>query len=182
MPGAGACAGSDQQLVVLAGGDDLVHERVNGRPAAVDDALSADLDHRRVRQDPIVRRCRGRGQKLRVGQRPLHEECLKLWCRVGHGPSFIVSINRSQQSGDRQRPVQRRLPTIDRRREIFDNTVHSQDAIIGIFYRRERCGQVYGRECADLHNNAGEGSALEASVGIVVARAGAAYRCSVGAA
>jgi hypothetical protein len=33
-----------------------------------------------------------------------------------------------------------------------------------------------------LHNNAGEGSALEASVGIVVARAGAAYRCSVGAA
>jgi hypothetical protein len=49
MPGAGAGAGADQQFVRLASGDNLVHERVDGRTAAVDDALSADLDHRRVR-------------------------------------------------------------------------------------------------------------------------------------
>ena len=85
MPGPGACAGPDQQLVGRAGGDDLVHERVDGRAAAVDDALSADLDHRRVRQDPEVRRCLRCRQKLRVGQRPLHEERLELCRRVGHG-------------------------------------------------------------------------------------------------
>jgi len=43
MPGPGACAGPDQQLVDLANGDNLVDERVDGRTAAVDDALSADL-------------------------------------------------------------------------------------------------------------------------------------------
>ena len=68
MPRPGAGAGSDQELVGVARGDDLVHERVDGRTAAVDDALSTDLDHRRVRQDAEVRRrvrCR---QELRVGQ------------------------------------------------------------------------------------------------------------------
>ncbi len=88
VPGPGACAGPDQQLVGLAGGDDLVHERVDGRAAAVDDALSADLDHRRVRQDPEVRRRLRRRQKLRVGQRSLHEERLELRRRVGHGNAF----------------------------------------------------------------------------------------------
>ena len=85
VAGAGAGAGPDQQLVGLAGGDDLVHQRVDGGAAAVDDALSADLDHRRVRQDPEVRRRLRRRQKLRVGQRTLHEERLELRRRVGHG-------------------------------------------------------------------------------------------------
>jgi hypothetical protein len=40
----GARAGPNQQLVDLANGDNLVHEQVDGRTAAVDDALSADLD------------------------------------------------------------------------------------------------------------------------------------------
>ncbi len=88
MPGPGAGAGADQQLVGLAGGDDLVHERVDGRAAAVDDALSADLDHCRVRQDPEVRRRVRRRQKLRVGQRSLHEERFELRRRVGHGESL----------------------------------------------------------------------------------------------
>ena len=79
-------------LCVLAGGDDLVHKRVDGRAAAVDDALSADLDHRRVRQDPEVRRRLRRRQKLRVGQRSLHEERLELRRRVGHWVSFVVSF------------------------------------------------------------------------------------------
>jgi hypothetical protein len=67
MPGPGSCASPDQQLVRLAGGDNLVHERVDRRAAAVDDALSADLENRRVRQDPKVRRSLHRSEKLRVG-------------------------------------------------------------------------------------------------------------------
>ena len=46
VPRACACAGPDQHLVRLAGGEDLVHERIDGRAAAVDDALPADLDSR----------------------------------------------------------------------------------------------------------------------------------------
>ena len=84
MPGAGAGAGADQQLVVLAGGDDLVDQRIDGRAAAVDHALPADLDHRGVRQDAEVRRRLRRRQKLRVGQRPLHQERFELRCCVCH--------------------------------------------------------------------------------------------------
>ena len=91
MTGAGAGAGADEQLVVLAGGDDLVHERVEARAAAVDDALPADLDHRGVGQDLEIRRCVCRRQKLRVGQRSLHEERFELGRRVGHGVPFVVS-------------------------------------------------------------------------------------------
>ena len=88
MPGPRACAGSDQQLVAVASGDNLVHERVEGCTAAIDDALSADLDHRRVRQDPEVRRRVRRCLELRVGQRSLHEERFKLRRRVRHGRAF----------------------------------------------------------------------------------------------
>ena len=89
MPGPGACASPDQQLVVVANGDNLVHERVDGRAAAVDDALSADLDYRRVRQDPEVRRRIRRYLELRVGQRSLHEERFKLHRRVRHGGASL---------------------------------------------------------------------------------------------
>jgi len=93
MPGPGACAGPDQQLVDLANGDNLVDERVDGRTAAVDDALSADLDYRRVRQDPEVRRRIRRYLELRVGQRSLHEERFKLHRRVRHGGALpFVSL------------------------------------------------------------------------------------------
>ena len=95
MPGPCACAGSDQQLVAVASGDNLVHERVDGCPAAVDDALSADLDHRRVRQDPEVRRRVRRCLELRVGQRSLHQERFTLRRRVRHGGGLpFVSLFR----------------------------------------------------------------------------------------
>ena len=84
MPGPSACAGPDQQLVGVASGDDLVHERVDGRTAAIDDTLSADLDHRRVGQDPEVRRRVHRSHKLRIGERTLHEERLELRRRRCH--------------------------------------------------------------------------------------------------
>jgi hypothetical protein len=81
--------GADQQFVRLASGDNLVHERVNGRASPVDDALSADLDDRRVRQDAEVR-CRVRRfLELRVGQRSLHEERFKLRRWVRHGGGFL---------------------------------------------------------------------------------------------
>jgi hypothetical protein len=85
MSGPRPGAGSDQQLMGFAGGDDLVHQRINGHAATVDDALPADLDHRGVRQDPKIRRRLRRRLQLRVGQRSLHEERLELRRRVGHG-------------------------------------------------------------------------------------------------
>jgi hypothetical protein len=101
MPGPGACAGPDQQLVDVANGDNLVHERVDGRTAAVDDALSADLDYRRVRQDPEVRRRIRRCLELRVGQRSLHEERFKLHRRVRHeGHSLSFRCFNGPGSGD----------------------------------------------------------------------------------
>ena len=84
VAGARAGAGADQHLVRLAGGDDLLHQRIDGGAAAVDDALAADLDHRRVRQDPKIGRLLRRGLKVRIGQRALHEERLQLRCRVRH--------------------------------------------------------------------------------------------------
>jgi hypothetical protein len=79
--------------VDVANGDNLVDERVDGRTAAVDDALSADLDYRRVRQDPEVRRRIRRYLELRVGQRSLHEERFKLHRRVRHGGALpFVSL------------------------------------------------------------------------------------------
>ena len=88
MSGPCARAGPDKQLMGLSDGDDLVHERVQGRATAVDDALPADLDHRRVRQDPEVLRRLRRLQKPCVGQRTLHEERLELRRRIGHGNTF----------------------------------------------------------------------------------------------
>ena len=85
MARARAGAGPDQHLVRLAGGDDLVHERVDGRAAAVDDALSADLDHGCVRQDSEVRRLVRLRLQLRVGQRSLHQERFELRRGAGHG-------------------------------------------------------------------------------------------------
>ena len=46
--GPGCLRRSRSQLVGVANGDNLFHERVDGRTAAVDDALSADLDHLRI--------------------------------------------------------------------------------------------------------------------------------------
>jgi hypothetical protein len=60
---------------------------IQGRATAVDDALPADLDHRRFWQDPEVLRRLHRLQKPRVGQRSLHEERLELR-RIGHGNTF----------------------------------------------------------------------------------------------
>ena len=84
VPRPRARAGADQHLVELARGDDLVHQRIDRRAAAIDDALAADLDHRRIRQDAEIRRRLRRGEKLRIGQRSLHEERLELRCRIGH--------------------------------------------------------------------------------------------------
>ena len=92
MPGPGACSGPDQELVDLAGSDDLVDERVDRGAAAIDDALSADLDHGGIRQDPEVRRRLRRSHKLRIGERTLHEERLELRRRVCHvGTPFRFS-------------------------------------------------------------------------------------------
>lgn len=89
MPGPGACSGPDQELVDLAGGNDLVDQWVDCGAATVDDALSANLDHEGIGQDPEVRRRVRRGQELRIGERPLHEERFKLRCCVCHdGISF----------------------------------------------------------------------------------------------
>ena len=59
VPGPGAGTGPDQQLVILPGGDDLVHEWVDGRPTPVDHALTTDLDHGGVGEDPVLGRCIG---------------------------------------------------------------------------------------------------------------------------
>ena len=74
MPSPGAGPRADQKLVFLAGGDDLVHQRVDGRATAIDDALPADLDHRGVWENPVVGRGLRRGEQLSVGQRSLHQE------------------------------------------------------------------------------------------------------------
>ena len=84
VPGAGAGAGPDQHLMGLARGDDLVDQRVDRGPAAVDHALPADLDHRRVGEDAEVRRRLGRRQKLGIVQRSLHQQRLERRRRLGH--------------------------------------------------------------------------------------------------
>ena len=88
MPGAGTGPCPDQQLVGLASGDDLVDEGVETLAAPVDDALPADLDHRRVGEDPEIRRLFRRRQKLRVGQRSLHEKRFEFRRRIGHQGAF----------------------------------------------------------------------------------------------
>src|SRR6266702_3355740 len=52
--------------------------------AAIDHALSADLDDRGIRQDPEVRRRFCGGQKLWIGERALHEQPLELGDGVRH--------------------------------------------------------------------------------------------------
>jgi hypothetical protein len=84
MPRPGACSGPDQELVRLAGSDDLVDERVDRGAPSIDDALSADLDHGGIRQDSEIRRRIGRSHKLRIGERALHKERLELGGRVCH--------------------------------------------------------------------------------------------------
>jgi hypothetical protein len=78
MPCAGASAGSDQELVRLAGGDDLLDDGIDRGTAAIDHALSADLDDARVRQDAEVRRLLRCGDQLRVGERALHQQPFQL--------------------------------------------------------------------------------------------------------
>ena len=87
VPGARARAGSDQHLMILAGGDDLVDQRVNSRAATVDEALSANLQDGRVRQDAEIRRLRGRRFKLGVGQRSLNKKRPEFG-RSGHEDAF----------------------------------------------------------------------------------------------
>ena len=93
VPRTRACPGPNKQFMRLADGDDLVHERVDGRAAAIDDALPADFDHRRVRQDSEVRRRRRLRLKLWVRERSLHEERLELRRRVSHGVSPSRRLN-----------------------------------------------------------------------------------------
>jgi hypothetical protein len=62
--------------VGAASSDDLVHERVDGRTAAIDDALPADLDDCCIRQDAEVGRFRRGRLKLCVRERSLHEKRL----------------------------------------------------------------------------------------------------------
>jgi hypothetical protein len=85
-------SGPDQELVDLAGRDNLVDERVDRGASSIDDALSADLDHCGIGQDPEVRRRVRRSHKLRIGERTLHEERLELRRRGCHeGASFQFS-------------------------------------------------------------------------------------------
>jgi hypothetical protein len=92
MPSPGACSGPDEELVDLTSRDNLVDERVNRSAPSIDDALTADLDHSGIRQDPKVRRRFHRSYKLRIGERPLHEKRLELRRRVCHkGTSFRFS-------------------------------------------------------------------------------------------
>ena len=84
VPGARARSGPDQQLMGLARRDDLFDERVDRGAAAIDHALSADLDHGGVRQDAEVRRFLCSGHELRVGERTLHQQPFELRDRVRH--------------------------------------------------------------------------------------------------
>ncbi len=85
---AGAGAGADEHLVRLAGGHDLIHQRINGRAPAIDDALAADLDDAGLGEDAEIRRGLRRRLKLRIGQRPFHEKRFELRCGVGHDVPF----------------------------------------------------------------------------------------------
>ena len=80
-----ARARPDQHLVRLARGDDLIDERIDGRAAAIDDALPANLDHVCVRQDSKIRRRVRLRLKVGVGKRSLHQERFKLRRGAGHG-------------------------------------------------------------------------------------------------
>ena len=108
MSDPGACAGPDELLVGLAGGDDLVHERVDGCASAVANALPADLDHRRLRQNPVVRRLRRRRQKVRVGQ-----------CRRSRGSARrddLETVRRTARRTDAALERERRRATRGQRR------------------------------------------------------------------
>ena len=84
MPGPGPGPGPDQQLVLAFGGDQFLDHRVDGGPTPVDDRLPADLEHRGVREDPVVGgRSRG-SEDVLVGQGPREENRLELRCLVRH--------------------------------------------------------------------------------------------------
>jgi len=63
-----AGTGADQHLVLLAHGDDLVDQRVDGGTTAVDHALTADLEHDGIGQDAEVGRSFRRSLELCIGQ------------------------------------------------------------------------------------------------------------------
>jgi hypothetical protein len=88
MAGAGAGAGADQQLVVLPGADDFVHQRKQAGAATVDHALAADFQHGGVGQNAKVSRGFSGLQQLRVSQRALHQELFQLCSGMVHGKSF----------------------------------------------------------------------------------------------
>ena len=92
VPGTCAGAGADDQLVMGQIGHDLVEQRKDGGPAAVDHALAADLDHVGVRQDGQGgRRICLRQQRL-VRQGAGHECRAKLRQElVLHDPSHVTS-------------------------------------------------------------------------------------------
>src|SRR5262249_44176800 len=54
MPRPRAGSGPDQEFMGVAGGDNLVDERVDRWPGTVDDALATDLDDGGGGQDPVV--------------------------------------------------------------------------------------------------------------------------------
>src|SRR5262245_51340620 len=99
MPSPSPCSGPDQELVDLAGRDNLVDEWVDRGATAVDDALSADLDHGGIGQDSELRRRIDRSDELWIGKRTLHEERLELRRRICHwGQSFRFSRARAPRS------------------------------------------------------------------------------------
>ncbi|MBP2149353.1 hypothetical protein J2126_002076 [Xanthobacter flavus] len=95
VTGAGAGAGADQELVVRAGGDDLVHQRIERGAATVDHALAADLDDGGIGEDAEVRRGVGGREKLRVRQGALHQQRVELCRRVHRGKVRLAGPGRA---------------------------------------------------------------------------------------
>jgi len=125
--------------VDLAGSDNLVDERVDRGAPAIDDALSADLDHGGIRQDPEVSRRVHRSHKLWIGQRTLHQERFELRGRVCHQGTSFRSPKRSSTARELQqlstdvdlRPAYQGRGSLFKVRD-FQKTIKIRNAVIGL--------------------------------------------------
>jgi hypothetical protein len=92
-------AGPDQHFVRLAGGYDLLDQRIDGGAPAVDHALAADLDHIGVRKDAEINCRLRRRDQLGVGQRALHQQRLELGRRACHRTGSLMLVDIRQRAG-----------------------------------------------------------------------------------
>jgi hypothetical protein len=83
VPGAGAAARADEQLVGAFGLDQLLDDGIHGGAAPIDQALSADLQNADVGEDPVVGEGVGGLGEGGVVQRPAVDQRGE----IGHGGS-----------------------------------------------------------------------------------------------